>query len=506
MVTTTALDRARAGDGDAFRELTDPHRGELQLHCYRILGSVQDAEDMVQETLLAAWRGLDRFEERASMRTWLYKIATNRCLNALRDSGRRPQARRPVLAGRRPARAHPPGRAAVARALPGRAAGRPARRRTRPGSPLRGPRSARTGVHGRAAAPAPAAASGAGAARRARLPRGAGRRHARGQRDLGEQRPAAGPGHAQRPVPRRWPRPRTGAALSARAPARQPVRGRVRGGRRRKARRPAHRRRVADHAARTAGIPGSRRDRPLLREPDLVGRPARPAGADPREQPARVRLLPARPAGPARAGARADRADPRRRQDLRDHPLRRQQPVPPLRAAQDPARLTRPTAPRARRRSGFGAVWQTAVSWLARMRPSLPTTTGCTTTTRWAMDARSTTPRRRACCSGSAAQAPSWTRPVVQASTRRRSRAGASPCGQPTEARRWSRVRRPGSGGSGWRSRACTPSGRIFPRPPANGLTLCSVSGTHWCTPPAATRWLRRLPGCGGWPVPGDTW
>ena len=91
MVTTAALARARAGDGDAFRELTDPYRGELQLHCYRILGSVQDAEDMVQETLLAAWRGLDRFGERASMRTWLYKIATNRCLNALRDTGRRPQ-------------------------------------------------------------------------------------------------------------------------------------------------------------------------------------------------------------------------------------------------------------------------------------------------------------------------------------------------------------------------------------------------------------------------------
>jgi RNA polymerase sigma-70 factor (ECF subfamily) len=91
MVTTAALGRARAGDGDAFRELTDPYRGELQLHCYRILGSVQDAEDMVQETLLAAWRGLDRFEGRASMRTWLYKIATNRCLNALRDTGRRPQ-------------------------------------------------------------------------------------------------------------------------------------------------------------------------------------------------------------------------------------------------------------------------------------------------------------------------------------------------------------------------------------------------------------------------------
>jgi RNA polymerase sigma-70 factor (TIGR02960 family) len=91
MVTTTALARAQAGDGEAFRELTDPYRRELQLHCYRILGSVQDAEDMVQETLLAAWRGLDRYEERASMRTWLYKIATNRCLNALRDTGRRPQ-------------------------------------------------------------------------------------------------------------------------------------------------------------------------------------------------------------------------------------------------------------------------------------------------------------------------------------------------------------------------------------------------------------------------------
>jgi len=89
-VITTALARARAGDGEAFRELTDPYRRELQLHCYRMLGSVQDAEDTLQETLLAAWRGLGRFEERASVRTWLYKIATNRCLNVLRDTGRRP--------------------------------------------------------------------------------------------------------------------------------------------------------------------------------------------------------------------------------------------------------------------------------------------------------------------------------------------------------------------------------------------------------------------------------
>src|ERR1700746_2589298 len=87
---TETLSLAQRGDEAAFRELTDPYRRELQLHCYRILGSVQDAEDMLQETLLAAWRGLGRVEERASIRTWLYKIATNRCLNALRDSGRRP--------------------------------------------------------------------------------------------------------------------------------------------------------------------------------------------------------------------------------------------------------------------------------------------------------------------------------------------------------------------------------------------------------------------------------
>ena len=84
------LMRAAQGDEAAFRELTDPHRRELQVHCYRILGSMQDAEDVLQETLLRAWHGLERFEERASLRAWLYRIATNRCLNALRDAGRRP--------------------------------------------------------------------------------------------------------------------------------------------------------------------------------------------------------------------------------------------------------------------------------------------------------------------------------------------------------------------------------------------------------------------------------
>src|SRR3954466_11621448 len=88
---SATLSRARAGDGDAFRELTDPYRRELQLHAYRIVGSVHDAEDLLQETLLAAWRGLEQFEGRASIRAWLYRIATNRSLDALRASRRRPE-------------------------------------------------------------------------------------------------------------------------------------------------------------------------------------------------------------------------------------------------------------------------------------------------------------------------------------------------------------------------------------------------------------------------------
>jgi RNA polymerase sigma-70 factor (TIGR02960 family) len=81
---------ARTGDADAFRALTEPYRRELHLHCYRIVGSLEDAEDLVQETLLAAWRGLEAFEGRSSVRTWLYRIATNRSLNAVRAAARRP--------------------------------------------------------------------------------------------------------------------------------------------------------------------------------------------------------------------------------------------------------------------------------------------------------------------------------------------------------------------------------------------------------------------------------
>jgi RNA polymerase sigma-70 factor (TIGR02960 family) len=85
-----ALERARAGDQDAFAALIDPHRRELHLHCYRMLGSVADADDLLQDTLTSAWRGLAGFAGRSSLRTWLYRIATHRCLNAIRDAKRRP--------------------------------------------------------------------------------------------------------------------------------------------------------------------------------------------------------------------------------------------------------------------------------------------------------------------------------------------------------------------------------------------------------------------------------
>jgi RNA polymerase sigma-70 factor (TIGR02960 family) len=88
-------------DGDAFRALTEPHHRELRVHCYRMLGSLQDAEDALQDTLLAAWQGLAAFEGRASLRTWLYRIATNRCLNMRRTTSRRP-AREWNIPGVRP--------------------------------------------------------------------------------------------------------------------------------------------------------------------------------------------------------------------------------------------------------------------------------------------------------------------------------------------------------------------------------------------------------------------
>ena len=94
-MTADLLARAQAGDGDAFARLVEPFRRELQVHCYRFLGSMQDAEDALQDTLLSAWQGLAGFEGRASVRTWLYRVATSRCLDALRSARRRPPVSEP---------------------------------------------------------------------------------------------------------------------------------------------------------------------------------------------------------------------------------------------------------------------------------------------------------------------------------------------------------------------------------------------------------------------------
>jgi RNA polymerase sigma-70 factor, ECF subfamily len=87
------LEAARGGDEDAFARLVEPHRGALHAHCYRMLGSVPDAEDALQDALLRAWRGLPRFEGRSSLRSWLYAIATNACLRAIE---RRPKRVLPI--------------------------------------------------------------------------------------------------------------------------------------------------------------------------------------------------------------------------------------------------------------------------------------------------------------------------------------------------------------------------------------------------------------------------
>ncbi len=103
-VITARLAAARAGDPHEFSRLTEPHRRELQVHCYRLLGSLHDAEDLVQETFLRAWRRLETFEGRAPLRAWLYKIATNACLDELDKRPRRglPSAAQPAADPRTP--------------------------------------------------------------------------------------------------------------------------------------------------------------------------------------------------------------------------------------------------------------------------------------------------------------------------------------------------------------------------------------------------------------------
>src|SRR3954463_4008712 len=149
---TALLDAARRGDEGAFERLVQPFRGELHAHCYRMLASVQDAEDALQETLLRAWRALGRFEGRSSLRSWLYTIATNTCLTQIQRRPKRilPGDYRPAPHPHvRPGRLGPPpapaggaGRAArrvgLDRALPRQRA----RARRRPRRPRRALRAA----------------------------------------------------------------------------------------------------------------------------------------------------------------------------------------------------------------------------------------------------------------------------------------------------------------------------------------------------------------------------
>ena len=106
--------RARADDGNAFEELVAPYRSELEAHCYRLLGSLTDAEDALQESLAAAWEGLGGFRGDASIRTWLYRVTTSRCLNILRSAKRR-QARSPATLGVEPPEPRSRGRLAGSR-------------------------------------------------------------------------------------------------------------------------------------------------------------------------------------------------------------------------------------------------------------------------------------------------------------------------------------------------------------------------------------------------------
>ena len=306
-MTEQTLARARAGDEDAFRELTDPYRRELQLHVYRIVGSAQDAEDLLQETLLAAWRGLERFEGRASVRAWLYRIATNRSLDALRASRRRPEDLQRMT---EPPEPTAPGRADLARAVSRRPArGHPGptlpdrRRATRPRRRSRWRSSSAFSTSRRSSARCSCCATCSASARR-RSPRCS---------TPPPPRSTACCAARVRRSSRACPPPDANAhrsRLQARARRRRPLRRRRRGGRRRRHRRPAHRRRLADHAARAVGIPGPRRDRRVPARPRGPARRAAAAGADACERPARVRVLPARPkpASPGRAGCSSSRS------------------------------------------------------------------------------------------------------------------------------------------------------------------------------------------------------
>ena len=259
------LAAARSDDEAAFERLVEPHRGELHAHCYRMLGSVHDAEDALQDALLRAWRGAGAFEGRSSLRSWLYTIATNTCLNAI---AKRPKRVLPIDYGPPPTR-----RRARASRSSSRSGSSPTRTSARRRGRLRGARGAlraarerRARVHRRAAAPAGQPARGADPARGARLLGARRSPTARDDHRLGQQRAAAGPRRRSRSASRsRASRRRCARSATRAARARRRATS-TRGSaatstRRRDARRG---RRVLDAAAGAPGSAARRRSRTFL--------------------------------------------------------------------------------------------------------------------------------------------------------------------------------------------------------------------------------------------------
>src|ERR1700759_571693 len=301
VVTKDLIERVKDGDEHAFRQLVGPYQGELQLHCYRILGSAQDAEDALQETLLAAWRGLARFEGRSSVRTWLYRVAPNTCLKALRSASRRPPANWP-----------PPG---VEVPKPSRL-GEVIWLQPYPDMLLEGLADATPGPEARYEA-SEAISLAFVTALQTLPPR---QRAVLILRDVLGFPTSQVPGLPREPCPRR------------------PVHPRLPGRRRRRGRRPANRGHRRDHAAAPAGVPRPRAGRRVPRRHRAPPRPQDPHCPDPGQWPARVRPLRPGPAGRDLPRGRNARPYPQRRQYLRHDRLRNQR-APAIRPPPPPARM-----------------------------------------------------------------------------------------------------------------------------------------------------------------------